>query len=150
MGSFLLNWPRRWLRAAAREQTVPDGTQREPTSLQITGSHQHSVFIPDKPLYQGTGAVLVCWKKPQSSTQPPAKHKPREPFLSHQQRFSQHHVLQQPHRSCRHQNGTNSCSSLPPCERGRPGSELGLKVARRLKPLNPRTTSQQVPHRGSP
>lgn len=49
MGSFLLNWPRRWHRVApaTEEQTVPDGAQSEPVTFQITGSHQHSMFVPD-------------------------------------------------------------------------------------------------------
>lgn len=46
-------------------------------------------------LYQGTMAVMVCWEKPQSPTQPPAKHKPWKACLSHRQRLSQHHLLQQ-------------------------------------------------------
>lgn len=75
-------------------------------------------------------ALLVCWKKAQSFTHPPAKHKRREPFVSE--------ILPAPRAPAATlkvlaQHGTNASSSLPPWERGRPGSKLGLKGARRLR-----------------
>lgn len=134
MGSFLFNWPRRWHRVApATAKSVPDGTQSEPVSFQQQVPTSTACLFQRNFLYQGTVALLVCWKKAQSFTHPPAKHKGREPFLSQRQRFSQHRGLQQPRCRC-----WLSMAQMPAAPSHHVkgtglGVSWGLKWARRLR-----------------